>query len=104
MVSEDLTSEEWNRRYPKCTSRLCNKYLLSSKNQRKNSDRYSTASSEGDSSDNDDKRLSGPPLSPPTPGPGLGRISETTEEESMIEEETTEELLPQAKVVSPSQA
>ena len=72
--------------------------------QRRNSDHSSIASSDGDSSDNDiDKRLSsGPPLSPATQG--LGRISETTEEEAMIEEEMVEDSLPQVPVVSPSQA
>ena len=68
----------------------------------KNTDRYSTASSEGDSSDNDDKRLSGTPASPSTPG--LGRISETAEDESMMGEETADDIVSSAQVVSPSQA
>ena len=80
---------------------MCNNLVF--KKQRRNSDRSSIASSDGDSSDNDgDKRLSGPPLSPAVQG--LGRISETTEEEAMIEEEMIEDSLPQAPVVSPSQA
>lgn len=84
-------------------TRLCNKTSSSLQNQRRGSDRYSAASSDGDSSDNDsDKRLSGPPMSPPTPG--LGRISETTEEEGIIEEEIVEDSLSQPPVVSPSQA
>ena len=65
--------------------------------------RNSTASSEGDSSDTDtdNKKISGP-LSPELTGPpGLGRISETTEEEGMLEEEE-EDYTPQ--VMSPSQA
>ena len=62
--------------------------------QRRNSDRRSMALSDGDSSDNNnDKRLSsGPLLSPATQG--LGCISETTEEEAMIEEEMVEDSLP----------
>ena len=62
--------------------------------------RNSTASSDGDSSDTDaDKRIS-VPLSPDlTTGPGLGRISETTEEEGMLEDE---DYTPQ--LMSPSQA
>ena len=79
------------------------KTFSSWQNQKKTPDRNSTASSDGDSSDTDgDKRLSGPPLTPKALA--LGRISETTEEEAMVEEEIVDDSLPQVPIVSPSQA
>ncbi|XP_065887242.1 uncharacterized protein [Dysidea avara] len=77
--------------------------LLKADMEQMQKNRNSTASSEGDSSDTDtdNKKISGP-LSPELTGPpGLGRISETTEEEGMLEEEE-EDYTPQ--VMSPSQA